>query len=167
MSDLDGIVRKSLIAFAQDVWKASWLAKEHDCVNLFVHRYLARHLRPGSVLHDLAQIRIEGHAPQPPGIGSKNSARKDIVIWDVPEATCWDKNASKWIPAQSPMAILEWKADLRAWRGADTQSARLCTGLVSPPGAGAISSATQSSSVAISFMLPGSLGGRRSPVAPP
>lgn len=113
---LDELVREALQAFAADLDGRVWLAKELDCVNRFVFRHLAPRARPGGVLHDLGQIRIEGNTPQPPGIGSKLSARKDLVIWADPDATCFDDphGDGRWLAPHTPLAIIEWKADLRA-----------------------------------------------------
>lgn len=113
---LDDLVRQALHAFADDLSGRTWLAKELDCVNRFVFRHLARCVRPGGPLNDLGQIRIEGNTPQPPGIGSKVSARKDLVIWADPDATCFHdpRGDGRWLAPHTPLAIIEWKADLRA-----------------------------------------------------
>lgn len=115
-SELDTAFRAALRELVDDLARTPWLAKEHDCVNRFVFRHLATKVRPGAVLHDLGQVRIEGHAPQPPGIGTKLTARKDLVIWPDPDATCFedpDRNG-RWLAPHTPLAIMEWKADLRA-----------------------------------------------------
>lgn len=112
------MVRAALREFVDDLGRIVWLAKEHDCVNRFVFRHLAKQVRPGAVLHHLGQLRIEGAAPQPPGIGRKVAARKDLVLWADPDATCFadPHGDGRWQAPHRPLAIIEWKADLRARR---------------------------------------------------
>ena len=115
-TEFDAVVRAALREFVDDLARIVWLTKELDCVNRFVFRHLAPRVCPGGPLRDLGQIRIEGNAPQPPGIGRKLSARKDLVLWADPDATCFaDPNGDgRWQAPHRPLAIMEWKADLRA-----------------------------------------------------
>jgi hypothetical protein len=114
-SELDALLRAALQDFARWMFSSAWLAKEHECVNLFAHRFLAARLRPGSALHDLTQMRIEGHVPQPTGVGAKKAVRKDLVFWTDPDTTCWhdERGDGRWVPHHRPLAVMEWKADLR------------------------------------------------------
>ena len=63
--ELDALLRSALEEFAADMHGRTWLGKEHECVNRFVLRHLAARVRPDGVLHDLAQVRIEGGVPKP------------------------------------------------------------------------------------------------------
>lgn len=65
--EIDALIRDALADFADDIYANDFRWKEHDCVNRFVHRHLSARVKVGSVLHDLAQIRIEGAVPHPPG----------------------------------------------------------------------------------------------------
>lgn len=103
---IDRFIEDALIAFADWYVASDWRGKEHDCVNLFAHRFLARGIQDGAAIHDLAQIRIEGGVAQPSGF-SKPSARKDLVIWQDPLATAWDEG---WRPVNLPRAVMEWKS---------------------------------------------------------
>jgi hypothetical protein len=104
---LDEVVATSLREFESFLVSADWHGKEHDCVNLFVHAFLFRHVCKGGAIEDFTQIGIEIGVPQPDGIGKKDSVRKDLVIWDTPRAVAWDK---KWRPVRHPRSIIEWKA---------------------------------------------------------
>lgn len=85
-----------------------WRGKEHDCVNLFVHKFLFSRVRPDGPLTDFTQIGIEVGVPQPKGIvGIKPAARKDLVIWKEPLTTTWDKS---WNAVHVPQVVIEWKA---------------------------------------------------------
>lgn len=104
---LDTIVATSLREFEAWLNASSWTGKEHDCVNLFVHGFLFKHICQGGPIKDFTQVGIEIGVPQPDGIGSKDSARKDLVIWDTPLAVAWD---TEWRAVRHPSAIIEWKA---------------------------------------------------------
>lgn len=114
-SELDALVVDALRDFTADVHGRTWLAKEHECVNRFVLRHLAARVGLGNVLHDLAQLRVEGGVPKPPGVGKRPSSRKDVVIWPDADATCWidEHGDGSWVPHRTPLAVMEWKADLR------------------------------------------------------
>ncbi len=97
-------------AFAEyEAWLMSsdWHGKEHDCVNLFVHRFVYARIHPTGPLSDFTQVCIEVGVPQPCSIGLRPAARKDMFIWDIPVSTTWD---SQWQPVRRPAAIVEWKA---------------------------------------------------------
>lgn len=105
---LDRYIQDALQEFAEwYVNDSAWQAKERDCVNLFAHRYLARHISPDSAIQELEQIRIECAVKQPKRDEYKSrSVTKDLVIWDTPLKTTWDE---EWNPAHEPRAIIEWK----------------------------------------------------------
>jgi hypothetical protein len=97
-------------AFSEyEAWLLSseWRGKEHDCVNLFVHRFVYSRIHPAGPLSDFTQVGIEVGVPQPASIGIKQASRKDLVIWDAPAATTWD---AEWRAVRYPRAIIEWKA---------------------------------------------------------
>jgi len=85
----------------------SWRGKEHDCVNLFVHKFLHSRISANGPIYDPTQVGIEIGVPQPHGIGIKKAARKDLVIWKEPDTSTWDED---WNPVKFPIAIIEWKA---------------------------------------------------------
>ena len=91
---------KALKEFASFAERSKWRGKENDCVNLFAHRFLAKHVRPTD------RIGIEVAVPQWEGKGRKQAVRKDLVIWKQSGQTTWDK---KWKAKIVPQAILEWK----------------------------------------------------------
>lgn len=84
-----------------------WRGKEHDCVNLFVHKFLFPRITPAGPIFDPTQIGIETGIPQGPGLGKRPAVRKDLVIWPRPEMTTWDREFNA---VHYPMAIIEWKA---------------------------------------------------------
>jgi hypothetical protein len=104
---IETTLREALIAYATDLNTcAPWYGKENDCVNRFALGFLLPRGTAASVLRHPTQLGIEVGVPQPPGIGSKAAARKDLVIWPEPWMSCWD-SAGK--PVARPVAILEWK----------------------------------------------------------
>ncbi len=105
--NLRHIVASALSEFEVWLLSSSWRGKENDCVNLFAHGFLAPHVAPDSMLHDLTQIGIEVGVPQPPGMGIKAAVRKDLVIWREPLTTTW---SADWVAETFPLAIIEWKA---------------------------------------------------------
>ena len=84
-----------------------WRGKEHDCVNLFVHKFLFPRITPAGPIFDPTQIGIETGIPQGPGLGIRPAVRKDLVIWPKPEMTTWN---DEWTAVHYPMAVIEWKA---------------------------------------------------------
>ncbi len=102
---IDRFVEDALIAFGEWYIDAFWYGKERDCVNMFAHGFLNRHVRPNVAINDLMQIRIESSVPQPSGYKSP-AASKDLVIWNDGWTTAWDRdwNATNW-----PRVVMEWK----------------------------------------------------------
>ena len=84
-----------------------WRGKEHDCVNLFVHKFLFSRVTLAGPISDHTQIGIETAIPQGSGIGKKQAVRKDLVIWPRPEMTTWN---NEWTAVNFPIAVIEWKA---------------------------------------------------------
>jgi hypothetical protein len=107
MSDLHNLLRDAFREFETWLLVAPWRGKEHDCVNLFVHKFIFRRISPTGPISDPTQVGIEVGVPQPPGIGIKKGARKDLVIWNDPDTSTWDAH---WNPVRFPLAIIEWKA---------------------------------------------------------
>lgn len=120
MTELDEVVRRSLSSFASESLSGGWSGRrEREAVSLFVFGHLLRHVRPDSVLHDAAQITIEFPVPQVAAAsataisgraGAKTQVCKDVVLWPEPGMTCWDASGD---PTVAPMAIIEWKFDVR------------------------------------------------------
>jgi len=86
---------------------ALWRGKEHDCVNLFAHKFLFARVSPAGPVFDPTQIGIEAAIPQGAGLGIKQAVRKDLVIWPKPGMTTWNR---EWKAEYFPMAVIEWKA---------------------------------------------------------
>jgi hypothetical protein len=113
IAEIDVLVHSSLTTLAEDL-SAGWMGRrEREVVSLFCFGHLLRHCRPGTFLHDPAQIAIEVAVPQISGQTSltdkpisKNQVCKDIVIWPGPRMTCWDSAGA---PTVRPSSILEWK----------------------------------------------------------
>jgi hypothetical protein len=103
----DTVIRDALVAFAEDLGSCNWRGKEHDCVNRFAHGFLLPHCGSTPFLRHPTQIGIDVGVAQPPGLGTRGSARKDLVIWPEPWMSCWD---SGWKPGNHPLVIMEWKA---------------------------------------------------------
>lgn len=116
VTELDEIVRRSLVSFATESLSGGWTGRrEREAVSLYVLGHLLREVRPDSVLHHAAQIGIEFPVPQVSRVaattisgrgGAKTQVCKDIVLWSRPGMTCWDEAGA---PTVAPMAILEWK----------------------------------------------------------
>ena len=115
-TELDSIIRESLVSFASVLSSAAWAGRrEREAVSLYAFGHLLKQVCPGSFLHDPAQIGIEIPVPQisePVRSVGKNARRmkpqvcKDLVIWPQPAMTCWDQFGE---PTIYPAAILEWK----------------------------------------------------------
>lgn len=104
---LDQLIATTLTEYEAWLLSSGWRGKEHDCVNLFVHGFLFRHVRADAVIQDFTQVGIEMAVPQPEGMGIKQAVRKDLVIWDSPRFVTWDE---QWRAIHPPRAIIEWKA---------------------------------------------------------
>lgn len=102
---IDRFAEDALIEFAEWFETNTWLGKERDCVNLYAHRFLARRVRKGAAIQDLAQIRIECGVAQPCGY-KRPAATKDLVIWQDALSTAWNAN---WEPVNFPGVVMEWK----------------------------------------------------------
>ncbi len=110
MADLDNAIRQSLTEFASSSLSSDWQGRrEREAISLFAFRHLLAQVRPGSALHDLAQITIECPVPQVAEHG-KAQVCKDLVIWPRPAMTCWDSDG---MPRVAPSAIVEWKFCIR------------------------------------------------------
>ena len=103
---IDLLVRDALAAFTDDFTSSQWWGKEHDCVNRFVHGFLFPQGFKSSVFSNATQIGIEVGVATPPGVGTRDAARKDVVIWPAPWMSCWN---SEWQPVNHPVAVMEWK----------------------------------------------------------
>jgi len=117
---LDNLVRESLVALAADVHVRRWRAKERNWVNYYAHRHLLSRSAQGTPFFDPAQIGIEVAVPQPPD-RPKSTAPKDLVIWSMPGATCWDED---WTPCSQPMVVTEWKVHRPGKRNREVASER-------------------------------------------
>ena len=79
---LSDLIKQFLDENARFFWKSGWRGKEHDCVNLFAHRFLAKRVRP------FDRIGIEVAVPQL-GSGSRRErpgktlcVRFKRLFWD-------------------------------------------------------------------------------------
>lgn len=102
---MNTLIKSSLTQFAGWLAESDWIGKEHDCVNLFVMKFLMPLVGPDAPIKQFSQIRIEGGVAQPSGY-NRPSARKDIVIWPGPLDVTWD---SEFNAIHAPSVILEWK----------------------------------------------------------
>jgi hypothetical protein len=107
-ADLDEILQGAFTAFHAGFAGESWRGKERDCVNRFVMGYLVAACSPGRLLEHPTQIGIEVAVKQPPGVGEKKTAHKDVVIWPKPFMSCWNQNGD-WNAVHTPLAVIEWK----------------------------------------------------------
>ena len=102
---LQGVIGDALRSFAEDLQVSRWRGKENDCVNRFAHGHLLP--RCGTApFHHPTQIGIEVGVPQPPGVGERRAARKDLVIWPEPWMCTWSLD---WQPTRIPVVVMEWK----------------------------------------------------------
>jgi hypothetical protein len=99
------LVDEALKSFAEDLRVSSWRGKENDCINRFAHGHLLSHCGTGVLRHP-TQVGIEVGVPQPPGVGTRGAARKDLVIWPEPWMCTWN---SEWKPVHIPTVVMEWK----------------------------------------------------------
>ena len=104
---LDALLKEAFQELEAWLLDTAWRGKEHDCVNVFAHKFLAKRVKPDGPLFDLTQVGIEVGVPQPHGRGKRPSARKDLVIWAQPGTVAWDAD---WKAVNVPAAIIEWKA---------------------------------------------------------
>ncbi len=110
---LHDLLADALLEYEDWLLSSAWRGKEHECVNLFLHRFVYARIHPGGPLSDFTQVAIEVGVPQPSSIGIKQACRKDLVIWETPAATTWD---AEWKAVRYPRAIMEWKARRRRTR---------------------------------------------------
>lgn len=109
---IDVFINESLENFSHWLKSTQWRGKEHDCVNLFAHKFLFDKIAPDAAIHSLTQIRIECGLKQPSkGNYNKKSARKDLVIWDDPHQNSWSED---WEPVNIPKVVMEWKVKFRS-----------------------------------------------------
>jgi hypothetical protein len=111
---IDAAVCQSLESLADELFRGDWNGRrEREVVSLFCFGHLLSHFRPGTALHDPAQLSIEVAVPQIPGqvgltgkTGSKAQVCKDIVIWPLPRMVVWDPSGK---PTLRPISVIEWK----------------------------------------------------------
>ena len=108
INEIDDIIASQLSDLVADIFSDDWVRRERELVSLFALGYLSKSCKPGSFLHDPAQIGIEVAVPQLPGDGRKAQVCKDLVIWPTPRMTCWDQNRR---PVHHPSVIIEWKTN--------------------------------------------------------
>lgn len=109
---IDLFLNEALENFSLWLKSNQWRGKEHDCVNLFAHKFLFEKIAPDAAVHSLAQIRIECGLKQPTkGNYNKKAARKDLVIWDDPHQNSWSE---EWEPVNIPKVVMEWKVKFRS-----------------------------------------------------
>ena len=106
MSALHDLLSDAFKEYEAWLLASTWRGKEHDCVNLFAHKFLYSRINAKGPIYDPTQVGIEIGVPQPPGIGTKKGVRKDLVIWNEPDSSTFDEH---WNPVKFPTAIIEWK----------------------------------------------------------
>jgi hypothetical protein len=113
LNGLDALLREAFQDFEAWLLDTAWRGKEHDCVNVFAHKFLAGLVRPEGPIFDLTQVGIEVGVPQPHNCGERPSARKDLVIWAQPGTVAW---GADWKAVNVPATIIEWKAPRKKGR---------------------------------------------------
>ena len=109
---IDRFLNDALNDFSHWLKSNQWRGKEHDCVNLFAHKFLFDKIEPGAAIENLAQISIECGLKQPKNGNYINSfARKDLVIWREPQQNSWSET---WDSANIPKVVMEWKVIFRS-----------------------------------------------------
>ena len=117
MTELDKIVRRSLVGFVDAINTSRWSGqREREAISLYVLGHLQNEVEPRSVLFDVRQIGIEMPVKQIPSekqlaiSGRKGRPKadvaKDVLIWPRPQMTTWTSDAKS---CYSPLAIQEWK----------------------------------------------------------
>ncbi len=110
LKDLDRVIRKSLGDFLRGIEAKHWVGRENEAVNLYVFSYLLKEVSPNCFLHNPAQIGLEVAVQQisdyEDGKKHRKTVRKDLVIWDKPETTCWNNKRQI---TNHPSVIIEWK----------------------------------------------------------
>jgi len=101
MPNIDTIIDHSIRDFLADIRNKGWFGREREAISLFVFSQLIKH-----IIH--TRIMIEGAVPQLKTLG-KELVCKDIVIWEKPYMTCWNKGQKL---TNYPLAIMEWKVDI-------------------------------------------------------
>lgn len=107
ISDIDRIVRSSLIEFVEDVFRSSWKGREREAVSLYVLGHLQKQCSEGTILREPTQIGIEAAVPSSLDLNPKGRVCKDLVLWREPKMTCWNE---RWEAMNPPLSIMEWKA---------------------------------------------------------
>ncbi len=109
-TELDAIIAQSLGSFYQ-VISGDWWGRENEMVNLYAFCCLAGCVKPNTIFYDIGQIGIEVTVRQlPPNEqhkGRRGTVRKDLVIWEKPGMTLWEKK----LPDNEPVAVMEWKVN--------------------------------------------------------
>ncbi len=106
ISQVDAVIRETLLEFLGGLHACDWRGKENDFINRYAHGFLLQRCSQESFLYHPTQIGIEVAVPQPPGIGIKPAVKKDLVIWPRAWMSCWD---ASWRPLNKPLTVLEWK----------------------------------------------------------
>jgi len=102
---IDRFLNEALENFSHWLKSNQWRGKEHDCVNLFAHKFLFEKIEPGAAIQYPTQICIESGLKQSKKY-KKKSARKDLIIWEHPLQNTWSEN---WEPVNTPKGVMEWK----------------------------------------------------------
>lgn len=102
---IDRFLNEVLEEFSHWLKLNEWRGKEHDCINLFAHKFLFEKIEPGAAIEHPTQISIECGLMQPKKFANK-AARKDLVIWKNPLQNSWSKD---WEAVNTPKAVMEWK----------------------------------------------------------
>ena len=102
---IDRFINEALESFSHWLKSNQWRGKEHDCVNLFAHKFLFEKIGPRAAIQCPTQIGIECALRQPRKFKNR-AARKDLVIWEHPLQNTWSEN---WEPINTPKAVMEWK----------------------------------------------------------
>jgi len=101
---IDRFLNEALENFSHWLKSNQWRGKEHDCVNLFAHKFLFEKIEPGAAIQYPTQICIESGLKQSKKY-KKNSERKDWKIWEHPLQNTGSEN---WEPVKRPKGGMGW-----------------------------------------------------------
>ena len=109
-SEIQDIIKSTLIEFTKDYFKNKWKLQERQAINFFTFGYLIKKCKKDSVLYYPAQIAIESTVPQieTGNPRQKEKVSKDLAIWEKPFMNVFD---SKGNPTLKPICIIEWKSN--------------------------------------------------------
>lgn len=102
---MEEIIEMAINELGAYLKSSNWYGRENEVVNLFAHKFLAKHVGSGKFT-SISQIGIEVSVKQLSSSNGKKLVRKDLVIWRKENQTVWNTNRE---PVNDPLAVIEWK----------------------------------------------------------